>query len=140
MFFFFADGDNEGTARKGGGIGGGGKKGGGAILMMATMMGGTMAALGFGALGMLAMKVRITLKILKINILKKTIFEFQALTVSAMALLLSAVIGLKKLLSKGDDDHHASVSYIPVHHGGHRRRRDTHDLPYRAHVNRSIYG
>lgn len=62
LFYFFVDGDNEGTPRKGGGIGGG-KKGGGAILMMATMMGGTMAALGFGALGMLAMKVSITLEI-----------------------------------------------------------------------------
>jgi len=53
-----------------------------------------------------------------------------------MALVLSAVIGLKKLLSKGDDDGGHSVAYIPVHHGGgggggHRRRRSIpHHLAY----------
>ncbi|KAL0277519.1 UNVERIFIED_CONTAM: hypothetical protein PYX00_004770 [Menopon gallinae] len=82
--------------------GNGGKKGG--LLMAATMMGGTMAALGFGALGMLAMK---------------------ALTVSAMALLLSVITAVRRMTAKNEHESGHIVSYVPVHHGARRRR----DLP-----------
>ncbi|XP_059490965.1 uncharacterized protein LOC132205725 [Neocloeon triangulifer] len=101
-------------ARKGGGFGGGKKKDGGAM-MIAMMMAGMMKAMALGALGLLAMK---------------------ALTVSSLAFLLSAIVGLKKLLSKGDDGGHEVVQ---VHgHGGHhdyhRRAIDlaSHELAYSA--------
>ncbi|XP_065351711.1 uncharacterized protein LOC135947073 [Cloeon dipterum] len=97
-------------ARKGG-FGGGKKKDGGAM-MLAMMMAGMMKAMALGALGLLAMK---------------------ALTVSSLAFLLSAIVGLKKLLSKGDDGGHEVVQ-VHGHHGDyhHRRALDlaAHDLAY----------
>jgi hypothetical protein len=79
-------------------------------------MAGMMKAMALGALGLLAMK---------------------ALTVSSLAFLLSAIVGLKKLLSKGDDGHHEVVQ---VHSGGghhdyhHRRAMDlaAHELAYKG--------
>ena len=74
------------------------KGGYGGLLAMGVMMKGMLTALGLGGLGLLALK---------------------ALMVSAMALLLSAVIGIKKLASK-DDDHGSGhvVQVVPVHSGG----------------------
>ncbi|GAB1865655.1 Pou class transcription factor 2-like protein [Camponotus japonicus] len=110
-------------ARKGGGIGGGGggggKKGGGGILILALMMGKMMAAMGFGALGLLAMK---------------------ALMVSAMALMLSLIIAVKKLAGGGEDHggHHVVYAQEVGHH--HRKKRSIEDddltlLPYRGYAN-----
>ncbi|XP_072761437.1 uncharacterized protein [Anoplolepis gracilipes] len=106
----------------GGGFGGGkgGKKGGGGgILIMALMMGKMMAAMGFGALGLLAMK---------------------ALMVSAMALMLSLIIAVKKLASGGEDHggHHVVYAQEVGHH--HRKKRsigddDSTQLPYRGYAN-----
>lgn len=71
---------------RGGGGGGGGKGGGGGggggVMLMGLMMGKMMAALGLGGVGLLAMK---------------------ALMVSALALMLSIIIGLKKLVHHDDD-------------------------------------
>ncbi|XP_011163969.1 uncharacterized protein LOC105198823 [Solenopsis invicta] len=104
----------------GGGKGGGGGKkgGGGGILIMALMMGKMMAAMGFGALGLLAMK---------------------ALMVSAMALMLSLIVAVKKLASGGDDHggHHVVYAQEVGHH--HRKKRsfenvDATQLPYRGYA------
>lgn len=87
------------------------KGGYGGLLAMGLMMKGMLTALGLGGLGLLAMK---------------------ALMVSAMALLLSAVIGIKKLASK-DDDHGSGhvVQVVPVHsggdHGHYRKKRSATD-------------
>lgn len=70
----------ESRGSKGGGGGGGG---GGGVMLMGLMMGKLMAALGIGGVGLLAMK---------------------ALMVSALALMLSLIIGLKKLVHHDDDD------------------------------------
>jgi hypothetical protein len=85
------------------------KGGYGGLLAMGVMMKGMLTAMGMGGLGLLAMK---------------------ALMVSAMALLLSAVIGIKKLASKdGGSDH--VVQVVPVHsggdHGHYRKKRSTTD-------------
>lgn len=79
-------------------------------MLMGLMMGKMMAALGLGGVGLLAMK---------------------ALMVSALALMLSMVIGLKKLVSSHDDEggHHV----IHASHGHeHRRKRDASNLAYNA--------
>lgn len=70
--------------------------------MFASMLG----ALGIGGVGLLAMK---------------------ALTVSAMALLLAAVVGVKKLASGHDDGggHH-------VIHADHRKKREAANIAYDA--------
>jgi hypothetical protein len=87
------------------------KGGNGGLLALGLMMKGMLTALGLGGLGLLAMK---------------------ALMVSAMALLLSAVIGIKKLASK-DDDHGSGhvVQVVPVHsggdHGHYRKKRSSTD-------------
>ncbi|EAU78026.2 AGAP012556-PA [Anopheles gambiae str. PEST] len=81
----------------------------GAIMMMGLMMGKLLAALGFGGVGLLALK---------------------ALGVSMIALLLSAILGLKKLTEHGDhkgrhNDEHFEV-HSEDHHGhegGARKRR-----------------
>uniref|UniRef100_A0A182N5N8 Uncharacterized protein n=1 Tax=Anopheles dirus TaxID=7168 RepID=A0A182N5N8_9DIPT len=86
----------------------------GAIMMMGLMMGKLLAALGFGGVGLLALK---------------------ALGVSMVALLLSAILGLKKLTEHGDhkgrhNDEHFEV-HSEDHHGGHeggaRKRRSVED-------------
>ncbi|KAL2720114.1 homeobox protein Wariai-like, partial [Vespula squamosa] len=118
-----------GRARGGGGLGGGGgggggKKGGGGMMILALMMGKMMAAMGFGALGLLTMK---------------------ALMVSGLALMLSIIIAVKKLASSGDDGggHHVVYAQEVGHH--HRKKRsmseendDILDLPYRGYAD--LYG
>ncbi|XP_012522911.1 keratin, type I cytoskeletal 10-like [Monomorium pharaonis] len=105
----------------GGGFGGGkgGKKGGGGgMIIMMLMMGKMLAAMGFGALGLLAMK---------------------ALMVSAMALMLSLIVAVKKLASGHDDHggHHVVYAQEVGHH--HRKKRSIEDvdstqLPYRGYA------
>ncbi|XP_040154686.1 uncharacterized protein LOC120895410 [Anopheles arabiensis] len=85
----------------------------GAIMMMGLMMGKLLAALGFGGVGLLALK---------------------ALGVSMIALLLSAILGLKKLTEHGDhkgrhNDEHFEV-HSEDHHGhegGARKRRSAEE-------------
>ena len=84
---------------------------------MGLMMKGMLTAIGMGGLGLLAMK---------------------ALMVSGMALMLSAIIGIKKLASK-DDDHGSGhvVSVVPVHHSGgdhghYRKKRSAEGDIYEA--------
>ena len=78
-----------------------------------------MAALGFGALGMLAMK---------------------ALMVSALALMLSLIVAVKKLASSHDSGggHHVVYAQDVGHHGHYRKKRsigdEDHDLPYRGYA------
>lgn len=77
-----------------------------------------MAAMGFGALGLLAMK---------------------ALMVSAMALMLSLIIAVKKLAS-GNEDHGHHVVYAQEVGHHHRKKRSIDDdestlLPYRGYAN-----
>ncbi|KZC11143.1 hypothetical protein WN55_02504 [Dufourea novaeangliae] len=103
----------------GGGYGGGGgkKKGGdGGYMIMALMMGKMMAAMGMGALGLLAMK---------------------ALMVSAMALMLSLIVAVKKLAGGHDSGggHHVVYAQDVGHHHYRKKRSlgdEDHDLPYRA--------
>lgn len=81
-------------------------------MIMGLMMGKMMAALGLGGVGLLAMK---------------------ALMVSALALMLSMVIGIKKLVSSGHDDgggHH--VIHATAHGHDHRRKREAADMAYHA--------
>ncbi|XP_015585285.1 uncharacterized protein LOC107263017 [Cephus cinctus] len=117
---------SAGQGRKGGGGGGGlggGKKGDGGMLLMALMMGKMMSALGFGALGLLAMK---------------------ALMVSALALMLSLIVAAKKLAGGHDDGggHHVVYAQEVGHH--HRKRSVSSEnfsadylnlnLPYRGYA------
>ncbi|XP_023289770.1 uncharacterized protein LOC105703589 [Orussus abietinus] len=108
----------QGRGSGGGGGFGGGKKGDGGMMILALMMGKMMAAMGFGALGLLAMK---------------------ALMVSALALMLSLIVAVKKLASGHSDGggHHVVYAQETGHH--HRRKRalddDLLDLPYRGHIN-----
>lgn len=99
----------------GGGGGGGGKggKGGGGggngVALLALMFAKMLGALGLGGVGLLAMK---------------------ALMVSALALVLSLVIGLKKMTHSEHDSGHTVV-----HAGGHehyRRKREAVELAYNA--------
>lgn len=76
-------------------------------LMMAKMM----AALGLGGVGLLAMK---------------------ALMVSALALMLSIVIGLKKLVSSGHDEGGYHVIHASAHGHDHRKKREANDMAYHA--------
>ncbi|CAG9760714.1 unnamed protein product [Ceutorhynchus assimilis] len=111
--------DDQSTGRGGGGGGGGGGKGGGGggnggggVMMMGLMMGKLLAALGIGGVGLLAMK---------------------ALMVSALALMLSIIIGLKKLVHHDDDGggHHV----IHASHGGHeyhRKKREASEIAYQG--------
>ncbi|CAO1426529.1 unnamed protein product [Diamesa hyperborea] len=88
-------------------------KGGGYLMMSALMMGKMMASLGFGAVGALALK---------------------ALGVSMMALMLSAIVGLKKLTEGGGDGGH-QVHYVSADH--HRKRREIDNeipIPFRGWV------
>ncbi|XP_063229128.1 uncharacterized protein LOC134534576 [Bacillus rossius redtenbacheri] len=101
------------------GTGRGKNKGGGGLAMigaMGLMMKGVLGAIGLGGAALLAMK---------------------ALMVSMMALMLSAIVGVKKLASKDDDHGTHHVQVVPVHHSGgehgHYRRRRAGPDPYRAH-------
>ncbi|XP_053698683.1 uncharacterized protein LOC128745635 [Sabethes cyaneus] len=99
----------------------------GAVMMMGVMMSKLLGAIGFGSVAMLAMK---------------------ALGVSIIALVMSTIIGLKKLTegsgdSKGRQDSNIRVTAgEPIHRNGYddygvgnrkrRRRRSTEHLPYRG--------
>ncbi|XP_076651270.1 uncharacterized protein LOC143358198 [Halictus rubicundus] len=116
---------DQGKGRAGGGGGGGfgggggGKKGGGGgYMILALMMGKMMAAMGFGALGLLAMK---------------------ALMVSAMALMLSMIVAVKKLTSGHDSGggHHVVYAQDVGHHHYRKKRslgEENLDLPYRGYA------
>ncbi|XP_057652261.1 uncharacterized protein LOC130891489 [Diorhabda carinulata] len=102
---------DESSARgKGGGGGGKGGGGMGGIVVLGMMMGKMMAALGIGGVGLLAMK---------------------ALMVSALALMLSIIIGLKKLVHSDHDEGHTVI-----HAGGHgheyRKKREANEMAYHA--------
>lgn len=83
----------------------------GGIVLMGLMMGKMMAALGIGGVGLLAMK---------------------ALMVSALALMLAVIIGLKKLVSSDHDEGHTVIHATA--HGGHehRRKREAAEMAYHA--------
>lgn len=98
----------------------------GLVMMMGMMMAKMMAALGFGGVGMLALK---------------------ALGVSMMALMLSAILGLKKLSDGGGHGgghggrQNVYYDIEEVHHGHgdeehERRRRELYEtyspLPYKS--------
>lgn len=104
MHYFYVS-----EARKGGYKGG--KKGNSGLLLMALMMGKTLAAIGFGTVGLLAMK---------------------ALMVSALALMLSLIVGLKKLLSSGHEEHGHTVIHATAGGHDHRRKREATDMAYHA--------
>ncbi|XP_011505160.1 PREDICTED: uncharacterized protein LOC105367980 [Ceratosolen solmsi marchali] len=93
--------------RKSSGGFGGGKKGDGGVMMMALMMGKMMAAMGFGALALLAMK---------------------ALMVSSLALMLSLIIAAKKLASGKEEDSHHVVYAQEISSSHHRRRRSPDNI------------
>uniref|UniRef100_A0A2A4J538 Osiris 5 n=1 Tax=Heliothis virescens TaxID=7102 RepID=A0A2A4J538_HELVI len=83
--------------------------GGGGVALLGLMFAKALGAIGIGGLGLLTMK---------------------ALAASALALMLAAIVGVKKLASHdGGEDH--QVIYAG-HHGHHRRRRDITPLPYRG--------
>ncbi|XP_026734670.1 uncharacterized protein LOC113498731 [Trichoplusia ni] len=84
-------------------------KGGEGIALIGMMFAKALGAIGIGGLGLLTMK---------------------ALAASALALMLAAIVGVKKLTShEGGEDH--QVIYAG-HHGHHRRRREVTPLPYRG--------
>ncbi|XP_043266996.1 uncharacterized protein [Venturia canescens] len=114
--------DSLPTGRGSGGGGfGGGKKGDNGLLIMAVMMGKMMAAIGFGSLGMLAMK---------------------ALMVSSLALMLSLIVAAKKFASSQDSGggHHVVYAQESGHH--HSKRSvdfdDPEFSPYSGYA--SLYG
>lgn len=79
---------------------------------MGLMMGKMMAAIGLGGVGLLAMK---------------------ALMVSALALMLSIIIGLKKLVHSGHDEGGHTVIHASHGHGHeYRKKREAADIAYRA--------
>ncbi|XP_061723643.1 uncharacterized protein LOC133529853 [Cydia pomonella] len=94
--------NSSGTGRgKGGG-------GGGSIALLGMMMAKTLGAVGLGGVALLTMK---------------------ALAASALALMLSAIVGVKKLASHDDHEDHQVI--YAGHHGHHRRKREA-PLPYRG--------
>ncbi|XP_018570582.1 uncharacterized protein LOC108910467 [Anoplophora glabripennis] len=109
------EGKDESSPRGGGGGGGGkggkGGDGGSGIMLMGLMMGKMMAALGIGGVGLLAMK---------------------ALMVSALALMLSIIIGLKKLVHSDHDDGGHTVIHAGHGHHDYRKKREATDMAYRA--------
>ncbi|KAL7296195.1 hypothetical protein TKK_0010734 [Trichogramma kaykai] len=84
------------------GRGHGDKKKGDNVMLMAMMMGKMLAALGFGALGLLAMK---------------------ALMISALALMLSLIVAAKKFHSSSGHHKHLVYAQELPHHRRRRRRR-----------------
>lgn len=90
------------------------------VLVMGMMMAKMMAALGFGGIAAIAAK---------------------ALGVAMMALMLSAIIGVKKLSEHGGDDggHHVSYVSIPHHGEHHRRRREAGGDAYAYRAWRQMY-
>lgn len=100
------------TGRKRGGGGGGGKRNGN-MLLLPLLMGAMLIPVALGALALLAGK---------------------ALIISKLALVLAAIIGLKKLVSSGHHDGGTQVVTIPSGHGGHGWGRSAHELAYRGHI------
>ncbi|XP_060528931.1 uncharacterized protein LOC132703597 [Cylas formicarius] len=111
------EGKPDESSPRGGGGGGGGKGGGGGggggggVMLMGLMMGKMMAALGIGGVGLLAMK---------------------ALMVSALALMLSIIIGLKKLVHHDDHDGGHHVIHAGHGHEYKRKKREAAEMAYRA--------
>ncbi|XP_011314567.1 uncharacterized protein [Fopius arisanus] len=109
------------SSRRGnGGLGlGGGKKGNNnSFLILALMMGKMLGAMGFGALGLLAMK---------------------ALMVSSLALMLSLIVAAKKFSSSGSSDggHHVVYAQEVSSGHGHHTKRSTDDpefWPYKGYA------
>lgn len=61
----------------------------------------------------------------------KKYYLLQALAVSALALMLSAIVGVKKLASHDDHEDHQVI--YAGHHGHHRKRRHIETpLPYQG--------
>lgn len=90
----------------------------GMILAMGMMMGKMIGAIGLGGVGLLAAK---------------------ALGVSMLALMLAAIIGIKKLAESGHDDGGHQVHYVQAHGSEHHRKRrsvtdDDIPLPYKGWV------
>ncbi|CAK1541112.1 unnamed protein product [Leptosia nina] len=86
-----------------------GDGGAGSAALLGLMFAKTLGAAGIGGLGLLTMK---------------------ALAVSALALMLSAIVGVKKLTSHDEHDDH---QVIYAGHGHHRRRRQVETpLPYQG--------
>lgn len=84
------------------------------VLITALMMKKMLAVLGMGAVAAMAAK---------------------ALGVALLALLLSALIGLKKLTESNQDESSHHVQYVTAHQEHHRLRRGIDDdlpLPYRG--------
>ncbi|KAL1137702.1 hypothetical protein AAG570_009398 [Ranatra chinensis] len=84
------------------------------LLMMWLMMAGTILPIKFGTLAILAGK---------------------ALIISKLALVLVGIVGLKKLLSSGDD-HESSYQVVQVPHHGHRRNLEASDIAYRGYASK----
>lgn len=82
---------------------------------LSQFSGKMMAALGFGALGLLAMK---------------------ALMVSALALMLSLIVAVKKLASghESGGGHHVVYAQDVGHHHYRKKRSEEVDLPYRGYA------
>lgn len=91
----------------------------GGLLLVPLMIGGTLIPLAFGALALLAGK---------------------ALIVSKLALVLAAIIGLKKLLGGGGGGHESGhVEVVGGGHGGgwgrsYEEEQAAQNLAYSAHV------
>ncbi|XP_063389330.1 uncharacterized protein LOC134675099 [Cydia fagiglandana] len=96
------------TYRNSAGTGRGKGGGGGSIALLGLMMAKTLGAVGLGGVALLTMK---------------------ALAASALALMLSAIVGVKKLASHDDHEDHQVI--YAGHHGHHRRKREA-PLPYRG--------
>lgn len=66
------------------------------------------------------------------------LISFFLLQVSALALMLSTILGIKKLASSGHEESGHQVIYAGHHDSHHRKRRSTFDnqipLPYRGWV------
>lgn len=100
-----------------------GKKKKGSHLILPLILGGTLIPLALGALALLAGK---------------------ALIVSKLALVLAAIIGLKKLLSGGHSGGHESAHEVQVVQGGHSggwarsyEKEHAQNLAYNAYANNS---
>ncbi|XP_058793715.1 uncharacterized protein LOC131665673 [Phymastichus coffea] len=95
-----------------------GNKGGmGGLMAAAMMMKGTLGALGFGALAMLAGK---------------------ALMTGLLALMLSAIIGLKSLASSGEKKTTYEIVAKPVHSVSHSHSSEEHGAHYGGGYGRSL--
>ncbi|KAJ2940087.1 hypothetical protein O0L34_g14124 [Tuta absoluta] len=94
----------ESAAGTGRGKGDGGASG---IALLGLMMAKALGAAGLGGVGLLTAK---------------------ALSLSALALVLSAIVGVKKMTQHEDHDDH-QVIYADAHHGHHHRRRRELETP-----------